>query len=107
MRIGIPRGQFYYDCFGFIQRLFDAENDIDDIELVFGPENDEEILRVGTAAAGEEVCQSVKLTLGQAVHLMSFCEYVFLPLVEKDFSGRRLCPGAYVYTGALSTCMAS
>lgn len=92
MRIGIPRGQFYYDCFGFIQRLFDAENDIDDIELVFGPENDEEILRVGTAAAGEEVCQSVKLTLGQAVHLMSFCEYVFLPLVEKDFSGRRLCP---------------
>ena len=37
MRIGIPRGQFYYDCFGFIQRLFDAENDIDDIELVFGP----------------------------------------------------------------------
>lgn len=92
MRIGIPRNHFYYDCFGFIQRLFDTESDTDDIEVVFGPENDEEILGIGTAAVGEEACQSVKLALGQVAHLMSCCEYVFIPMVEKDFSGRRLCP---------------
>lgn len=43
MRIGIPRGYFYYNCCSFIKVLLEGTG----AEIIFGPENNDEVLERG------------------------------------------------------------
>lgn len=93
MVIGIPRGYFYYDYFGFIQRLFDGVSEEDGgIKLLLGEENNDEILSKGSSAAVDEACLPVKLAAGQAEDMAERCDMVFIPRIMKDCAGRWLCP---------------
>lgn len=88
MFIGIPRGAFYYEYYGFMKRLFCDSG----IEIVEGPNNDEQILSKGNSLSVDEACLPVKLIAGQAEILCDKCDMVFVPRIEKDFQGRWSCP---------------
>ena len=88
MRLGVPRGMFYYDYYGFIRRLFSEC----DIEIIEGPENDGAILSLGSRFAVDEACIPVKLMAGQVEVLFDNCDKVFIPRIEKNFSGKWSCP---------------
>ena len=88
MLVGIPRSAFYYEYYGFIKRLFDDSG----IEIIEGQDNDEMTLSKGSSLSVDEACLPVKLIAGQAAVLSDICDMVFIPRIEKDFSGRWLCP---------------
>lgn len=88
MFVGIPRSVFFYEYYGFIQRIFKDSS----IEIVEGPDNDEIILSKGSRLSVDEACLPVKLIAGQVETLFDSCDLVFIPRIEKDFSGRWSCP---------------
>lgn len=88
MLLGIPRGYFYYDYYLFIKRLFYNSG----IEVIFGCENDEDILRKGEELTVDEACIPVKLMAGQMNYLENRCDRILVPRVMKDRAGRWLCP---------------
>lgn len=90
MVLGIPRGCFYYDYYGFISRLFASVSD--DIQVVFGEENDDDILGCGIRAVVDEACLPIKLMAGQIEKLGKICDKILIPRITKDFKGRWLCP---------------
>ncbi|MDO4487126.1 MAG: acyl-CoA dehydratase activase-related protein [Bacillota bacterium] len=88
MRLGIPRGYFYYDYYLFIETLFhDSET-----ELVFGEPNNEEIMQSGIALTVDEACLPIKLMAGQVSSLINDCDIILIPRIMKDLAGRWLCP---------------
>lgn len=88
MLVGIPRGYFYYDYYLFIKRLFYNSG----ISIVFGPENDENILKKGEAVTVDEACIPIKMLAGQMHYLENQCDMILVPRVMKDIGGRWLCP---------------
>lgn len=88
MFLGIPRSTFYYEYYGFIRRLFYDSG----VEVVEGPENDEDVLSKGNLLSVDEACLPVKLCAGQSESLSDTCDMVFVPRIEKDFAGRWSCP---------------
>lgn len=88
MRLGIPRGFFYYDYIDFIKRIFAGT----DVELVVGRRNDEDTLSAGLRMTVDEACFSIKLFVGQVSELTYCCDKVLIPRVMKDCNGLWLCP---------------
>lgn len=88
MVLGIPRGFFYYDYFGFVQKLFAAS----DTELIWGDENDDNALIAGNSLIVDEACFPVKLMAGQIKSLMDKCDKVLMPVMAQDIAGKWLCP---------------
>jgi len=88
MRLGIPRGYFYYEYLEFIRMIFEGT----DIELVEGYENNESIYAAGSEFCADEVCFPIKLFTGQIIFLLNRCDRVLVPRIMKDCRGRLLCP---------------
>lgn len=88
MRLGIPRGYFYYDYYLFIDRLFRRSG----VEIIFGEESNESILKKGIELTVDEACFPIKLFAGQLDSLERKCDKVLLPRIMKDRAGRWLCP---------------
>ncbi len=88
MILGIPRGEFYYDYYGFISRLFDDS----DIHIMTDVENDDEVLSKGSSIVVDEACLPIKLTAGQVEILTKHCDKVLVPRLGRDLKGRWLCP---------------
>lgn len=88
MRLGVPRGLFYYDYIEFIKLLFDST----EIKLVWGEENNDDTLLAGSRFVVDEACFPIKLFAGQVASLLEKCDAVLIPRLMKDFSGRWLCP---------------
>ncbi len=88
MRLGIPRGYFYYEYLEFIRMIFAGT----DIELVEGCENNENILNAGNRFCVDEACFPIKLFVGQTAFLLDTCDGVLIPRIMKDCRGRWLCP---------------
>ena len=88
MRLGIPRGFFYYDYLSFARQLFQGT----DIELITGQESDEALLERGSRIAVDEACIPIKLLVGQVDRLCGDCDRVLVPRIMKDYTGRWLCP---------------
>lgn len=88
MILGVPRGSFYYDYHEFICKLFRGSN----IDIMWGSENDEDILKTGSGIVVDEACMPVKLMAGQIAILESKCDMIIIPRMMKDIRGKWLCP---------------
>jgi len=88
MFIGIPRGTYYYEYCGFLKRLLEGGG----VEIVEGIYDKEDILKKGVSVCVDEACLPVKLFAGQVTSLIDSCDMIFIPRIEKDFSGRWSCP---------------
>lgn len=94
MVVGIPRGYFYYEYFGFMQRLFAMKDGSNSgfIKLLIGSKNNDKTLEMGSAAAVDEACLPIKLIAGQAEMMSDECDFIFVPRILKDYGGMWLCP---------------
>lgn len=72
IKIGIPRGLFYYYDGYFLKNFFEYLN----FEVVVSPETNRLIIDEGNNYANDEMCLSLKIFLGHIAYLKDKCDYV-------------------------------
>jgi len=78
IKIGIPRGLFYYYDGYFLKNFFEYLN----FELVVSPETNRIIIDEGINYANDEMCMSLKIFLGHIAYLKEKCDYVLIMRID-------------------------
>lgn len=78
MRIGIPRGLFYYYYSDIWKYFFDKLN----ISYIISPETNKEIKMLGSKYASDEMCLSLKNYIGHVAYLKDKCDYILVPRID-------------------------
>lgn len=88
MRIGIPKGFFYYNYEPFLKSFFSSLG----LNTRFSGKTDEEILEKGIAGTVDEACLPVKIMCGHVEKLADTCDAIVLPRLMKTEFGESICP---------------
>lgn len=88
MRIGIPKGLFYYTYQPFVETFFKGLG----LETKVSGRTNQEILEKGIASCVDEACLPVKVLCGQVETLAETCDAVVLPRLMKTEFGESICP---------------
>ena len=78
MKIGIPRGLFYY----YHGKLWTYFFDKLDIPYIVSPETNKEIKDLGSKYSVDEMCLSLKNYIGHVAYLTRFCDYILVPRID-------------------------
>lgn len=78
IKIGIPRGLFYYYDGYFLKNFFEYLN----FEVVVSPETNRIIIDEGINYANDEMCMSLKIFLGHVAYLKEKCDYVLIMRID-------------------------
>lgn len=78
MKIGIPRGLFYYHFKDLWLNFFDYLN----IQVVVSPETNKEILNLGLKYSSDEMCLSMKTYIGHVAYLKDKCSHILIPRID-------------------------
>lgn len=78
MKIGIPRGLFYYYYSDLWKYFFDKLN----VSYIVSPETNKEIKSLGSKYASDEMCLSLKNYIGHVAYLEDKCDYVLVPRID-------------------------
>lgn len=87
MKIGIPRGLFYY-YYNQLWTVFFKEIDID---IVVSPRTNKEIIALGRQYSSDEMCLSIKNYIGHAVYLKDKCDYLLIPRIDNYGTFNQTC----------------
>ena len=84
MKIGIPRGLFYY-YYKDIWNVFFNELGID---VIVSPKTNKEIIDLGMKYSTDEMCLSIKNYIGHVAYLKDKCDYILIPRIDNygDFN---------------------
>lgn len=80
MKVGIPRGLFYY-YYGDLWINFFGKLDID---YIVSPETNREIMMLGNKYSNDEMCLSMKNYIGHVAYLLKKCDCILIPRID-DF----------------------
>ena len=80
MKIGIPRGLFYYYYGDLWISFFDKLG----IDYVISPETNHEIMMLGNKFSTDEMCLSLKTYIGHVAYLSKVCDCILVPRID-DF----------------------
>lgn len=78
IKIGIPRGLFYYQNKEMWKYFFQALN----CELVLSCKTNKEIIKLGEKNSNDEMCLSLKNYLGHVSSLIDKCDYILVPRID-------------------------
>lgn len=78
VKIGIPRGLYYYYFKDLLLNFFKNL----DIEIVISPKTNKEILDLGKEKANDEMCISLKNYLGHVATLQDKCDYILVMRID-------------------------
>ncbi len=78
MKIGIPRGLFYY-YYGDLWQYFMKKLNIN---YIISPETNKEIKQLGNKYATDEMCLSLKNYIGHVAYLSDKCDYILIPRID-------------------------
>ena len=78
MKVGIPRGLFYY-YYGDLWRFF---FDRLDISYIISPETNKEIKELGSKYSTDEMCLSLKNYIGHVAYLVDKCDVILVPRID-------------------------
>ncbi len=78
LKVGIPRGLFYY-YYENIWKNFFYELGID---IVISPKTNKEIINLGIKYANDEMCLSLKNYIGHVAYLKDKCDYILIPRID-------------------------
>ena len=88
MKIGLPRGLYYYkfDAFleGFLMRL--------GVEVIVSPETNKNILIDGVNTCVDDACLPVKLFHGHVMYLRDKCDLIIVPRILEMEKKEFICP---------------
>lgn len=77
LRVGIPRGLFYYRDFPFWKTFFTAL----DAQVLVSPKTNTKILEEGISRLTGDVCLPVKTFCGHVLSLTQDCDFLFIPSI--------------------------
>ncbi len=80
MKIGIPRGLFYYYFSDLWISFFEKLN----ISYIISPETNKEIKELGNKYSTDEMCLSLKNYIGHVAYLSRYCDVILVPRID-DF----------------------
>jgi len=78
IKIGIPRGLFYYYDGYFLKNFFEYLN----FEVIISPETNRKIIDEGIKYANDEMCLSLKVFLGHVACIKDKCDYLLLLRID-------------------------
>lgn len=78
MKIGIPRGLFYYYYKDLWINFFEKLN----IPYLVSPETNKEIKELGSKYSSDEMCLSLKNYIGHVAYLTRYCDVVLVPRID-------------------------
>lgn len=87
MKIGIPRGLFYYYYNNLWQEFFKEIN----VDLIVSPKTNKEIINLGRQYSSDEMCLSIKNYIGHATYLKNKCDYLLIPRVDNYGTFNQTC----------------
>lgn len=88
MRIGVPKGFFYYTYQPFVETFCQGLG----FQVEMSGPTDQEILERGSAACVDEACMPAKVLCGHVSKLADTCDAVALPRLMKTEFGESICP---------------
>lgn len=78
LKIGIPRGLFYYQNRFMWKYFFEKIN----CEIVTSHKTNREIINLGLKYSNDEMCLSLKNYIGHVVSLKNKCDYILVPRID-------------------------
>jgi len=88
MRVGVPKGLFYYRYKPFIEGFFNELN----LSIDYGENSGKKILDLGSKCCVDEACLPMKLYHGHVKSLSDSCDFVAVPRLMKTEFGESICP---------------
>ncbi len=87
VKIGIPKALTYYYFDKFWKYFFERL----DVDIVYSPDTNIDILNRGIKVANDEMCLSLKVYFGHIDYLKDKCDYILLPRIENDGIDNQTC----------------
>ena len=87
MRIGIPRGLYYYHYKDLWLSFFKRLN----IDVIVSEKTTKDILKKGIELSNDEMCISLKTYLGHVASLKGKCDYVLVPRIDNYGINNQTC----------------
>ena len=87
MKIGIPRGLYYYHYKDLWLSFFKKLN----IDVIVSDKTTKEILKRGIELSNDEMCISLKTYLGHVASLKNKCDYVLIPRIDNYGINNQTC----------------
>ena len=87
IKIGIPRGLFYY-YYGNIWKIFFQELGIN---IIISPKTNKEIINNGIKYSSDEMCISLKNYIGHIDYLKDKCDYILIPRIDNYGTYNQTC----------------
>lgn len=88
MKIGLPRGLYYYKFDTFLERFLEGLG----AEVVSTPDTNKNILVDGVAACVDDACLPVKLYHGHVLYLRDKCDLIIVPHIMEMAKKQYICP---------------
>ena len=87
LKIGIPRGLFYYQNRYMWKYFFEKLG----CEVIVSGKTNQEIIKLGNKYSCDEMCLSMKVYLGHMATLINNCDYVLVPRIDNYGLKRQTC----------------
>lgn len=88
MKIGVPRGLYYYKLDAFLDNLLALPG----VEVVVSPDTNKKILNDGVNACVDDACLPVKIFHGHVRYLRDRCDLIIIPRVMEVDRKEFVCP---------------
>ncbi|MFC1947881.1 acyl-CoA dehydratase activase-related protein [Chloroflexota bacterium] len=88
IRIGIPRGLFFYQYFPMLKSFFEELG----AEVVISPPTNRDIIQSGCARMFVDICLPVKIFSGHVLFLSEKCDLMLIPSISSLELGTHNCP---------------
>ena len=87
IKIGIPRGLFYYYDGYFLEKFLKHLG----FEVIISPKTNRNIIDEGMRYANDEMCLSLKIFLGHVAYLKDKCDYILIMRVDNYGTFEQTC----------------
>ena len=88
LKVGIPRGMFYYDYHILWEEFFNSLG----IDVIFSPKTNKDILNKGVHDCVDEACLPIKVFHGHVNYLRDKVDYIFIPKFISIYRREYCCP---------------
>lgn len=88
VKVGLPRGMFYFDYFPLWKSFFNNLG----VEVVISPKTNKNILDRGINACVDEACLPIKIFHGHVDYIKDKVDYLFIPKITSTYKREYNCP---------------
>lgn len=87
IKVGLPRGIFYYYYGDLLKKFFSYL----DIEFIISPKSTKDLYEIGNNIANDEMCSALKLYFGHVNYLIDKVDYIIVPRIDNYGLSNQTC----------------